>query len=113
MNVKLQRYLYVLSLAGLICGIVLHVIARTEICKRESQQAQAISNAIQKSYKYVEPNDASIQKRLVLIRTSMYCGHIFICAGIAFSILWFYLGGRSGVWVMLLLLLIDAPIWMF
>jgi hypothetical protein len=113
MKTKLQAYVYLFSCLTLVCGLVMHIIARSTVARYESQQAHSLEQAIQQSGKYVEQNEVQKQEQLASYRVEFFCGHVFIGLGIMLALLWFWFGGRTGIWVLLLLLLVDVPFWMF
>lgn len=113
MRTRLLTYLYTLSLVALVCGLVLHIIARTKTETYESQKANVLNKAVQQTGKYVEQIDVQKQNQLALIRTTLLLGFILIGLGIVLCLLWIWFGGRNGIWIPLLLLLIDVPFWMF
>jgi sterol desaturase/sphingolipid hydroxylase (fatty acid hydroxylase superfamily) len=112
MKTELKTYLYIFTLAALICGLVAHIAARLKVERYESQQAEAIRKAMQQPSQQVEKTDAQKQE-LASIRITSLFGHTFITLGALLLLLWFFLGGRNGVWLPLLLLLFDVPFWMF
>lgn len=113
MKTNLRRFLFTLSLTALVCGLMMHIVARSAIEKYESRQAAVLQKAMQQPGKNIEQNDVLKQSQLASIRTESFCGSMFIGLGIVLSLLWIWLGGRTGLWILLVLLLFDVPFWMF
>lgn len=106
-------YLYTFSIVALVCGILMHMIFHTITVKYETERANDLRKASQSADKYSEQKTGLELGQVRLVRVTFFCGNICVGVGMLLTLLWFCLGGRSGIWIPFLLLLIDIPFWAF
>ena len=111
MKIKLRRNVYVILLLALVCGLLLHFVARVKGEKYSHEIATALSKAQQLSETYSETSN--LKQQSSLIERILLCGDILLGLGIGLFAFWIFLGGRDHMSVPLLLLLFDIPLRLF
>ena len=107
----MKKRLYVALLAALVCGLLLHLVAKIRAQKYSHEKAAALREAVRRSETYSDTND--LKTKFLVTERVVLCGNIFVGLGIGLFALWIVLGGRQLISIPLLLLLVEIALKQF